>query len=54
MSYLPPVISSLLDTVVFTLMAPVLMIFHSRFVVYTLIGKSVNWVTQRRKIDGGG
>jgi membrane glycosyltransferase len=45
--------SSLLDTVVFTLMAPVLMIFHSRFVIYTLIGKSVNWVTQRRKIDGG-
>jgi membrane glycosyltransferase len=46
-------VSSLLDTVVFTLMAPVLMIFHSRFVIYTLIGKSVSWVTQRRKIDGG-
>ncbi len=46
-------ISSLLDTVVFTLMAPVLMVFHSRFVIYTLIGKSVSWVTQRRKIDGG-
>ncbi|MFO1484811.1 MAG: glucans biosynthesis glucosyltransferase MdoH [Verrucomicrobiaceae bacterium] len=45
--------SSLLDTVVFTLMAPVLMVFHSRFVIYTLIGKSVSWVTQRRKIDGG-
>jgi len=45
--------SSLLDTVVFTLMAPVLMIFHSRFVVYTIVGKSVSWVTQRRKIDGG-
>ncbi len=46
-------LSSLLDTVVFTLMAPVLMVFHSRFVIYTLIGKSVSWVTQRRKIDGG-
>jgi len=46
-------LSSLLDTVVFTLMAPVLMVFHARFVIYTLIGKSVSWVTQRRKIDGG-
>ncbi len=46
-------ISSLLDTVIFTLMAPVLMVFHSRFVIYTLIGKSVSWITQRRKIDGG-
>jgi membrane glycosyltransferase len=45
--------SSLLDTIVFTLMAPVLMVFHARFVIYTLIGKSVSWVTQRRKIDGG-
>ncbi|WP_395717743.1 glucans biosynthesis glucosyltransferase MdoH [Prosthecobacter sp.] len=45
--------SSMLDTVVFTLMAPVLMVFHARFVIYTLIGKSVSWVTQRRKIDGG-
>jgi membrane glycosyltransferase len=46
-------VSSVLDTVVFTLMAPVLMIFHSRFVIYTVIGRSVNWVTQRRKTDGG-
>ncbi len=45
--------SSLLDTVVFTLMAPVLMVFHSQFVVYTVIGKGVRWVTQRRKMDGG-
>lgn len=45
-------ISSVLDTVVFTLMAPVLMVFHARFVIYTVIGKSVSWVTQRRKIEG--
>ncbi|HEY1049924.1 MAG TPA: glucans biosynthesis glucosyltransferase MdoH [Prosthecobacter sp.] len=45
-------VSSLLDTVVFTLMAPVLMVFHARFVIYTVIGKSVSWVTQRRKIEG--
>lgn len=46
-------ISSMADTVVFTLMAPVLMIFHSQFVVYTVLGKGVRWVTQRRKVDGG-
>jgi membrane glycosyltransferase len=44
--------SSMMDTVVFTLMAPVLMIFHSRFVVNTVLGKGVRWVTQRRKLDG--
>jgi len=46
-------VSCLCDTVVFTLMAPVLMVFHSRFVIYTVVGKTVSWVTQRRKIDGG-
>jgi membrane glycosyltransferase len=45
--------SSVLDTIIFTLMAPVLMIFHARFVVYTLLGKGVNWVAQRRKMSGG-
>ncbi len=46
-------ISGLLDTVVFTLLAPVFMVFHSRFVLYTLLGKGVRWVTQRRKLNGG-
>ncbi len=46
-------VSSMADTVVFTLMAPVLMLFHSQFVVYTVLGKGVRWVTQRRKLDGG-
>lgn len=46
-------LSSMLDTVVFTLMAPVLMVFHGRFVVYTIIGKGVRWVPQRRKLEGG-
>ncbi len=45
--------SSLGDTIVFTLMAPVLMVFHARFVVYTVLGKGVHWVAQRRKMDGG-
>ena len=45
-------ISSMADTAVFTLMAPVLMVFHARFVVYTVLGKGVKWVAQRRKLDG--
>lgn len=44
--------SGFADTVLFTLMAPVLMIFHARFVVYTVLGKGVSWVAQRRKLDG--
>lgn len=46
-------VSGLADTVLFTLMAPVLMVFHARFVVYTVLGKGVSWVAQRRKLDGG-
>ena len=46
-------LTSLADTVVFTLMAPVLMIFHARFVIYTVLGRGVKWVTQRRKLSGG-
>ena len=46
-------VSSLLDTVVFTLLAPVLMVFHARFVIYTILGQGVRWVTQRRKLEGG-
>jgi membrane glycosyltransferase len=41
------------DTIIFTLMAPVLMIFHAQFVIYTILGKGVRWIAQRRKIDGG-
>jgi len=47
------VFSSLLDTFVFTLMAPIMMIFHTRFVFNTIIGKSVSWVAQRRKLHPG-
>ena len=42
-----------LETVFFTLLAPVLMIFHSRFVIMTLLGQGVHWATQRRSIGGG-
>ena len=40
----------LVETVFFALMAPVLMIFHSRFVLMIILGQSVRWVTQRRSV----
>ena len=45
-------VSSLLDTVIFTLMAPVMMWFHSRFVFKIILGQGVKWIAQRRKLDG--
>ncbi len=44
--------SVLLDTVFFTIMAPILMLFHSKFVFFTLLGRGVRWAEQRRKSDG--
>jgi membrane glycosyltransferase len=46
------VVSSMLDTVIFSLLAPVFMVFHARFVIYTIIGHGVRWVTQNRKLSG--
>lgn len=46
-------VSSLLDTVIFTLMAPVMMWFHMRFVIKIVLGQGVSWVAQRRKLGGG-
>jgi membrane glycosyltransferase len=43
----------LLETVLFTLLAPVLMLFHTKFLVLTLCRQSVGWKTQRRGYDGG-
>jgi membrane glycosyltransferase len=45
-------VSAVIETVIFSLLAPILMIFHAKFVVYTVLGKGVKWVTQRRKVDG--
>jgi membrane glycosyltransferase len=39
------------DTVYFSLLAPILMIFHSKFVLFTLAGRGVKWAAQRRKSD---
>lgn len=45
--------SSVLDTIIFTFMAPVMMIFHSKFVMKTILGQGVSWVAQRRKLGSG-
>jgi membrane glycosyltransferase len=42
----------LLETVLFTLLAPVLMLFHTKFIGLTLLRRSVGWKTQRRGRDG--
>jgi membrane glycosyltransferase len=36
------------ETLIFTLVAPVLMLFHTWFIGLTLLGKKVSWGTQRR------
>lgn len=40
------------ETLIFTLLAPVLMLFHSKFIFLTLSGRGVAWVAQRRGADG--
>ncbi|TAG27329.1 MAG: glucans biosynthesis glucosyltransferase MdoH, partial [Verrucomicrobia bacterium] len=40
------------ETLIFTLLAPVLMLFHSKFIALTLAGRGVAWVAQRRGADG--
>jgi membrane glycosyltransferase len=42
------VTSALLEAAISTLLAPIHMVFNSRFVVFTLLGQGVSWVTQRR------
>lgn len=48
-------LSALLETVVSALIAPINMMFNSKFVVFTLLGQGVSWVTQKRGApdDGG-
>ncbi len=44
-------ISVALETLFFVVMAPIMMIFHTRFVFLTILGQGVRWVTQRRQAD---
>jgi membrane glycosyltransferase len=43
---------ALVETLASALIAPVLMLFHSKFIFWTLLGRGVAWVTQRRGSDG--
>ena len=43
---------ALLETACSALLAPVLMLFHSKFILWTLLGRGVAWVAQRRGGDG--
>ncbi len=45
---LPTVASAIIEVFVSVLVAPLMMLYHSRFVVTTLAGRSVNWGKQNR------
>ncbi len=47
-------VSALLETAISVLLAPINMIFNSKFVLFTLLGQGVSWVTQRRNAEGDG
>jgi membrane glycosyltransferase len=42
------ILSALLEMVISALLAPINMMFHSKFVVFILLGQGVPWVTQQR------
>jgi len=46
--------SALLEAVLSALLAPINMMFNSKFVLFTLLGQGVSWVTQRRGADADG
>jgi membrane glycosyltransferase len=48
------VVSALLETMLSTLLAPINMAFNSKFVLMTLLGQGVSWVTQKRGADDDG
>ncbi|HTB81615.1 MAG TPA: glucans biosynthesis glucosyltransferase MdoH [Opitutaceae bacterium] len=45
------VASAVLETLVSALLAPVNMMFNSKFVIFTILGQGVSWITQRRGSD---
>ena len=46
--------SAVLETVGSALLAPVNMIFNTKFVIFTLLGQGVGWVAQKRAADEDG
>lgn len=47
------VLSALFEIAISTLLAPVNMLFNSKFVLFILLGQGVSWVTQNRGGDDG-
>jgi membrane glycosyltransferase len=45
--------SAMVETVLSALIAPIAMVFNTRFVIFTLLGQGVSWVTQRRGAEDG-
>ncbi len=48
------VMSAVLETAASVLLAPVNMMFNAKFVLFTLLGQGVGWVTQQRGADDDG
>jgi membrane glycosyltransferase len=48
------VASAVLETFISILVAPINMAFNSKFVLFSLLGQGVSWVTQRRETEGDG
>jgi membrane glycosyltransferase len=46
--------SALLEAAVSMLLAPINMLFNTKFVVFTLLGQGVGWVAQKRAVDEDG
>ncbi len=47
------VCSVLLEMILSAMIAPIQMMFHSKFIIYTLLGKGVAWNTQNRDAEDG-
>ena len=45
--------STLIETLIWTLLAPVMMLYYSRFVIMNLLGLQVKWAAQNRSEDDG-
>jgi len=46
------VLSAILESAISALLAPINMMFHAKFVLFTLLGQGVSWITQRRGSEG--
>ena len=49
----PVLVSTVVEIILSALLAPVHMMFNSKFVLFSLLGQGVSWVTQRRGAEDG-